>query len=187
MIRFFDFPKRLYLTNDYWLTDKLGSQSHHQVVLEFVERIDDEEKLNEYLTCFKLTGEIEKTNSVLHSEIGRELMIRKNTTSESVYPYSHTYTDYRLELGRIAIYRCIALNEKNPARKEINRKTRETKKKCKEITQKSKIISWMNAKEVSINKKVIWDLVKDELKPLNVTMNDIRFEVANSQKEEKNG
>ena len=178
----FNFPKYLYLTNDYWLTNKLGSQSYHQVVLEFVERIDNEERLNEYLTCFKLTGEIERTNSVLHSEIGRELIIRKNTTSESIYPYSQTYNDYKLELGRIAVYKCIALNEKNPARKEINRKTRETKNKCKKITQKSKIISWMNTREICIHKQVIWKLLENELKPLGINMDQISFEVANWEK-----
>ena len=40
MSKFFNFPKYLYLTDDYYLSNKLGNQSYHQIVLELVEKGD---------------------------------------------------------------------------------------------------------------------------------------------------
>lgn len=180
------FPKYLYLTKDYWLSEKMGSESYHQIVLELVEPINTYEKLNEYITLFKLTGEIKRTNSVKNSKLGRLMIINykgKNALSSSCY--SQSYADYMLIPGKIAVYKCIAVNKANPARIEINRKAKETRKKCEEIQKNSKTIQWMNSKCICLHKKVIWDIVKKELKPLGINMDEIFFEVANWQKEEK--
>ena len=177
------FPKHLYLTKDYWLSEKMGSESYHQVVLELVEPINTHEKLNEYITLFKLTGEIEKTNSVKDSELGRLMIINyKGKSALSSSCYSQNYADYMLIPGKIAVYKCIAVNKANPARIEINRKAKETRKKCEEIQKNSKIIQWMNAREICIHKQVIWKLLENELKPLGVNMDQISFEVANWEK-----
>ena len=67
----------------------------------------------------------------------------KNALSSSCY--SQNYADYK----------CIAVNKANPARIEINRKAKETRKKCEEIQKNSKIIQWMNSKCICLHKKVI--------------------------------
>lgn len=186
MSKFFNFPKYLYLTDDYYLSNKLGNQSYHQIVLELVEPIHTDKKLNEYLTLFKMTGEIERTNSVKDSELGRLMIINyKGKSVLSPSRYSQSYANYMLIPDKIAVYKCIAINKANPARIEINRKAKETRKKCKEIQKNSKIIQWMNSKCICLHKKVIWDMIKKELKPLGTSMDEIFFEVANWQKEEK--
>lgn len=180
------FPKHLYLTSDHWLSEKMGSESYHQVVLELVEPINTYEKLNEYITLFKLTGEIERTNCIKDSELGRLMIINHKSRSDlSSSCYSQNYANYMLIPGKIAVYKCIAVNKANPARIEINRKAKETRKKREEIQKNSKTIQWMNSKRICLHKKVIWDIVKKELKPLGVSMDKICFEVANWQKEEK--
>lgn len=180
------FPKYLYLTGDHWLSEKMGSESYHQLVLELVEPINTSEKLNEYITLFKLTGEIERTNCIKDSELGRLMIINyKGKTDLSSSYYSQNYADYMLIPGKIAVYKCVAIDKANPARIEINRKAKETRKKREEIQKNSKTIEWMNSKHVCLHKKVIWDIVKKELKPLGISMDKIFFEVANWQKEEK--
>lgn len=186
MSKVFKFPKYLYLTKDHWLSEKLGIESFHQVILELVEPINNFKKLNEYLTLFKLTGEIKRINSVKDSEIGRELIIAYKTIYTGGCKYVQTYSDYALIPGKIALYRCIAINEPNSARKEINNKHKETIKKCKEIVKNSKNIQWMNSHAICVHKKIIWNLLKKELKPLGINMNQVSFEVANWEKEDKN-
>lgn len=177
----FNFPKKLYLTCDYYLSAKMGSEIFHQVVLEHVETITTKERLNEYLTSFKLTGEIKHTNDVKNSYVGRELIIHHNSQKHT-YPYSHTNALYEMELGKIAVYKCVGVNIHNPAREEINKKRRKTIKLCKEIQKNSKIIEWMNAREVCIHKNVIWEILEKELEPLGVDINQISFKVANWEK-----
>lgn len=179
MSKFFNFPKYLYLTDDYYLSNKLGNQSYHQIVLELVEPIHTDKKLNEYLTLFKMTGEIERTNSVKESEIGRELIITHNNKKAKYREYVHHYETYNLIPGKIAVYKCIAINKPNPARILIDKKSFKTRNECKKICQHSKIIKHITTKEVYLNKEILWNLIKNEVKSLNLKMNKILFIVEN--------
>ena len=172
------FPKKLYLTYNSFLSDKPGCHLYHSAIFELVEEIQNRDKLNDWITLFKLNGEIEEDKPLISSKIGRELIIQYKYND-----YINSYND--LIPGKVAIYRCVALDSKNPFREEINKKAKETREKHKNIYENSKIINWMGSKKIYVNKESVWNLIKDEISSLNIKMKDVSIEVTEAHKDEE--